>query len=133
MIRGSVDLTPSQVTSAGVDGAFIALDLRLPRPAEPVHVRLAGAFNAVHVVVPPGTPVGIRADVPINVVHRASTLPAERADVPGYDVKIEGAFNRVTVEESESPSSAPEAPRPPAEAPGSPKPPAEKAPSRARP
>jgi hypothetical protein len=122
MIRGRVDLAPSAVSSAGVDGAFIALDLRLPRPVEPVRVRLAGAFNAVHVAVPPGTPVSVRADPPINVVHRATTLPLARADVPGYDVKVEGAFNNVTVEESESASGRPDQPRPPAEAPASARP-----------
>jgi hypothetical protein len=129
MIRGTADLASARVSSAGVDGAFIALDLRLPRPEEPVHVRLAGAFNAIHVAVPPGTPVSVRADTPINDIHRPSSLAREGAEAPGYDVKIEGVFNSVTVEESDVAPNAPNAPSPPAEAPVAPRPPAEKAPS----
>jgi hypothetical protein len=120
MIRGAADLERGRLTSARVGGVFIALDLRLPRPAETVDLRMGGVFNALHITVPPGTPVRVRTDGgPFNVVHRESAATGEG---PGYDVKIDGIFNNVTTDQTEAEPKS-ESPRPPAEAPPpSPKP-----------
>jgi len=111
--RGRLDLSRGRVTDGTVQGFFMALDLRLPRPEVPVTLRLKGVFNATRISVPPGTPVRVHgAGLPFNAVDRHT--PGDPG-APGYDVKVEGVFTAVSVDTRHG--DRPPAPPPPPEAP----------------
>jgi len=115
MLRGTIDLTRSQLEAGDLKGAFYALRLRLPRPGEPTTIRIRGAFNVLQLSIPPGTPVRLRSDNPFNILRRGEgvTRPDDGAKAPGYDIRIDGAFNSVSVETAASAEdSGPPRPRP---------------------
>jgi hypothetical protein len=110
--RGRLDLSQGRVTDGEVQGLFMALDLRLPRPEQNVSLRLKGVFNATRISVPPGTPVRVHgAGLPFNAIDRRT--PGDPG-APGYDVKVEGVFTAVSVDtrHGDHPPPPPEAPRP---------------------
>ncbi len=110
-VRGRLDLSRGRVTDGEIQGVFLALDLRLPRPEQPVTLRLKGVFNATRISVPRGTPVRVHgAGLPFNAVRRQT--PGD-AGAPGYDVRVEGVFTAVTVDNRHG-GPPPEAPPPPA-------------------
>jgi hypothetical protein len=97
MIRGHLDLSSGDVEAASTKGAFCDLEIRLPRPERTVPVEVRGVLNVVKLLVPAGTPVRVRGPgLPFNVRDRGrnGTPSAER---PGYEVRIRGVFNAVTV------------------------------------
>jgi hypothetical protein len=118
-VRGRLDFSAGRVADGSLRGVFMAFDLRLPKPEQPVTLRLNGVFNALKVSVPAGTSVHVQgAGLPFNAVDR-ETLG--NAGVPGYEIKLEGVFTAVTVETRPAASPA-EAPAPPAGVPVPPPP-----------
>ena len=98
-LGGLLDLRRGRLTEARVEGVGNDFEARLPRPETDVTVRLEGVFNELRLVVPFSTPVRVRAEGPFNSVDRGGTAATDEG--PGYDVRVEGIMNRVTVEESE--------------------------------
>ena len=99
MVGARFDLARGDVGGARFDGAFLGLDLHLPRPKTPVHLQINGVFNMVDVFVPPGTPVRVHGPgFPFNLVDRGTGDPKDPA-TPGYEVKFAGVFSRVGVSE----------------------------------
>jgi hypothetical protein len=97
MIGARLDLTRSRLQKSSLRGAFNGLEIRLPRPSEPVHLTLNGAFNVIDLYVPAGTPVRVHGPgFPFNIVDRGSGDPKDPAH-PGYEVFYGGAFSRVGV------------------------------------
>lgn len=114
MIRGRLDLSAGELEGAKTKGAFFHLELRLPRPQRTVPIQVGGVFNVVKLLVPEGTPVRVRgAGLPFNVRDRGRN-GTPSAGKPGYEVRIRGVFNVVTVE------SPPGRPKPEAEPGGDP-------------
>jgi hypothetical protein len=98
MVGSTIDLTRGALADAIFAGAFLGAEMRLPRPKAPVKVTVKGAFNAVELIVPPGTPVRVHGPgLPANVVDRGTGQDPEDPANPGYDVKLEGIFSRVGV------------------------------------
>jgi hypothetical protein len=100
MIGARMDLTQGRLQHGTLRGAFKGLVLRLPRPREPVHLELHGAFNAIDLYVPAGTPVRVHGPgFPFNIVDRGSGDPKDAAH-PGYEVHYSGVFSRVGVSQA---------------------------------
>ena len=93
-LDGRFDLAGGQVQEIEIEGAFNDLEVRLPRPAAEVPVRLKGVFNSLRLTVPPGTPVRSRVEGPLNDFDRQG---APRDEGPGYDVRVDGVLNDVVV------------------------------------
>lgn len=98
-LGGRLDLRRGRLTEAKVGGVGNDFEAHLPRPETDVTVRLEGVFNELRLVVPASTPVRVHAEGPFNSVDRGGTASGD--DRPGYDVRVEGLMNRVTVEERE--------------------------------
>jgi hypothetical protein len=99
MIGARYDLTRGQLEGATIDGAFIGIDLHLPKPTQRVKLQIHGVFNMVDVFAPPGTPVRVHGPgFPFNLVERGSGNPKDPA-TPGYDVEFGGVFCRIGVSE----------------------------------
>jgi hypothetical protein len=98
MVGSTIDLSRGALADATFAGVFLGAEMRLPRPKAPVKVTVKGVFNAVELIVPPGTPVRVHGPgLPANVVERGSgTDPTDPAN-PGYEVRIEGIFSRLGV------------------------------------
>jgi len=97
IVRGHLDLSAGPVEGASAKGVFLGLDLRLPRPERTVDIRVGGVFNVVSLFVPEGTPVRVRgAGLPFNVRDR-TTNGTPSAEKPGYEVRLRGIFNVLTV------------------------------------
>jgi hypothetical protein len=116
MARSQFDLARGRFEGGRIDGAFLATELKLPAVAEPVKLVLKGAFNALRLSVPEGTPVSVRGTgLPFNFVKRRLAGEPGRA---GYEVVLDGAFNAVHLETRPAlPSEAPASPTPPAQRP----------------
>jgi hypothetical protein len=100
MTGARFDLTQGVVEIAVVQGAFLGVDLRLPRPQAPVHLEVDGAFNVVDLYVPQGTPVRVSGTgFPFNLVDRGNGGDPKNPATPGYDVNIAGVFSRIGVTE----------------------------------
>jgi hypothetical protein len=104
-LRGTLDLRGGRLERARMNGVFLDVDLRLPRPEQDVEIHLGGVFNAFSVRVPEGTPVRVSGPA-INFIDRGPRATAA-AKGPGYDIRIDGVFSAVTVEPF-SPASTPE-------------------------
>lgn len=99
MIGARLDLTQSQLQGGAFRGAFNGLEVRLPRPSEPLSLEVHGAFNAIDLYVPAGTPVRVHGPgFPFNIVDRGKGDPKDAAH-PGYDVHYSGVFSRIGVSE----------------------------------
>ena len=99
MIGARFELGQGTVAGGTFDGAFLGLDLHLPRPKERVKLQIHGVFNMVDVFVPKGTPVQVRGPgFPFNLVDRGSGNPKDPA-TPGYTVDFAGVFSRIGVNE----------------------------------
>jgi hypothetical protein len=97
MIGARFDLRGGRVAEAAFDGAFLGVDMHLPKPTERVKLRFHGVFNMIDLFVPPGTPVRVHGPgFPFNLVDRGSGDPKDPA-TPGYDVDFGGVFCRVGV------------------------------------
>lgn len=92
---GVFDLSHVPVSRIDVDGALNDVTLRLGSPKADVNVWWEGAFNSIELVVPEQTPVRISTDGFINITDRRSH--ARNLKGPGYRVRMDGAFNRVTI------------------------------------
>jgi hypothetical protein len=118
MSHVALDLGSGRLERSDVEGVFMGMDLRLPRPARDTEVRVRGAFNALTLSVPEGTPVRVHGPgLPFNLVDRG--VPGTG---PGYDVQVQGVFTAATVETRPADGTlrsepAPAARRTPAEAP----------------
>jgi hypothetical protein len=135
-VVGEVDLTRGTVEGLRTKGAFIRVDVRLPAASRETPIKMEGAFNALALNVPEGTPVRVHgAGLPFNAVDRGVKGAPGR---PGYEVTVDGIFSAVDVRSdpgiSPEPPAAPTGP-PPVEAPASapaphhPKPEAEPSPT----
>lgn len=99
MIGARFDLAQGSVAGGTFDGAFLGLDLHLPRPKTRVKLGIHGVFNMIDVFVPAGTPVRVRGPgFPFNIVDRGAGDPKDPA-TPGYDVDFGGVFCRIGVNE----------------------------------
>jgi hypothetical protein len=98
MVGSRIDLSRGTLADATLAGVFLGAEMRLPRPKAPVRLTVKGVFNAVDLIVPAGTPVRVHGPgLPANVVDRGSgTDPNDPAN-PGYEVRVEGIFNRLGV------------------------------------
>ena len=98
MVGSRIDLSRGALADATLAGVFLGAEMRLPRPKAPVRLTVKGVFNAVDLIVPAGTPVRVHGPgLPANVVDRGSgTDPNDPAN-PGYEVRVEGIFNRLGV------------------------------------
>lgn len=100
MNRGRAALGRAHLAGALVAGAFNDVALALPRPEASVALRLKGAFNTLRIVVPPGTAVRVRRDGPFNAVDQdRATVPDGASEGPAYDLRLDGAFNHVSINE----------------------------------
>ena len=117
MNRSQLDLSRGRFEGGFVDGAFQVTNITLPAVDRPVKLVQKGAFNALRLNVPEGTPVNVRgAGFPLNLVKRRLAGEPGRA---GYEVVVEGAFTAIALETrraspaeaapTASPSAAPEA------------------------
>jgi hypothetical protein len=100
MNRARAALAGARVSEAIVEGAFNDVALVLPKPEGTVPLRFRGAFNNFRVVVPRGTVVHVRRDGPLNVLERGGASSAGEPEGPVYDLRIDGAFNHLSVDES---------------------------------
>ena len=99
MIGARFDLAQGSIEGGSFDGAFLGLDLHLPRPKARVKLEIHGVFNMVDVFVPAGTPVRVHGPgFPFNLVDRGTGDPKDPA-TPGYEVIFAGVFSRVGVNE----------------------------------
>jgi hypothetical protein len=95
LIGARFHLVRGDLAGGRFDGAFLGLDLHLPRPKAPVRLEVHGVFNMVDLFVPAGTPVRVHGPgFPFNIVDRGSGDPKDPA-TPGYDVGFAGVFSRV--------------------------------------
>jgi len=92
---GTLDFESATVPGVGLDGAFNDLTLRLGTPASSSRIDLDGAFNRIELVVPPGTPVSVRTEGPLNMIRGRERTRGTAG--PGWILNVEGAFNRVVV------------------------------------
>jgi hypothetical protein len=100
MNRGRAALGRAHLSEARVEGAFNDIAFELPRPEALVPLRFRGAFNNLRIVVPRGTVVRVRRDGPFNVIERdRATASGGTSDGPGYELRVDGAFNHVSVNE----------------------------------
>jgi hypothetical protein len=130
MVRSDLRLEHGRVSGVDLEGPFQATELRLPATRARVGVHLGGPFGSFTVVVPEGVPVHVQGpDVPFNLLFRGPARDQPIGDEPGYEIRFEGVFCSLSIEEG-PPAAAP-APAPPAEAP--PRPPAEAPPPAASP
>lgn len=98
VIGSRIDLTRGALADATFAGVFLGSELRLPRPKAPVKVTVKGVFNAVELVVPPGTPVRVHGPgLPANIVDRGNGADPNDPANPGYEVRIEGLFSLLGV------------------------------------
>ena len=131
MSRTSLDLVDGRLEGGSIDGAFLATQLVLPPVEETVKLVQRGAFCALRINVPEGTPVSVRGNrFPFNIVKRDIKGAPGRA---GYEVQLEGVFSAIALETrrdhkpAETPASeaTPASPASPAAPAGRPKPEAE--------
>jgi hypothetical protein len=102
MIGARFDLAQGTIEGGSFDGAFLGLDLHLPRPKALVKLEIHGVFNMVDVFVPSGTPVRVHGPgFPFNLVDRGAGDPKDPA-TPGYEVTFAGVFSRVGVNEEDA-------------------------------
>jgi hypothetical protein len=102
LIGARFDLAQGSLEGGSFDGAFLGLDLHLPRPKARVKLQIHGVFNMVDVFVPAGTPIRVHGPgFPFNLVERGSGDPKDPA-TPGYDVEFAGVFSRVGVNEEKA-------------------------------
>ncbi len=95
MVRSRLDLSLGSFSGGRIEGVFLASELRLPAPATPQKIGVAGVFNALTLIVPEGTPVRVHGPgLPFNAIDRGGRGGADR---PGYDVTVEGIFTAVDV------------------------------------
>jgi len=114
MARSQFDLARGRIEGGTIDGAFLATELTLPAPAEQVRLVQKGAFNALRLIVPEGTPVNVHgAGFPFNLGKRRVAGAPGRA---GYEIQLDGAFSAISIE------TRPEHPKPEAEPAPSPSP-----------
>lgn len=92
--RGTFDLAGAEVARFRLEGAGNVVDLKLGEPSRDVRIDLEGAFNLLDLEVPRSVPVTIRRDGFMNL--RRGRRPAPDSG-PGYEVRVDGAFNRVRV------------------------------------
>jgi len=96
MDSSRLDLAQGRFQGGTIDGAFLATQLTLPAAPEPVKIVQKGAFNALRLSVPEGTPVNVHgAGFPINLGKRRVAGEPGRA---GYEVTIDGAFTAISIE-----------------------------------
>jgi hypothetical protein len=115
MVRSDLRLEHGRVSGVEAKGPFQATELRLPAPHERVGVHLAGPFGSFTVVVPEGVPVHVQGpDAPFNLIFRGPARDRPIGDEPGYEIRFDGVFCSLSVEEG-PPAAAP-GPPPPAEA-----------------
>ena len=95
LAHGTLDLTSAPVSRFELQGAFNDLTVRLGAPEADVHLDFAGAFNRVHVVVPPSTPVRVGTDGFLNSVD--GRPEATSLQGPGYHLSLDGAFNHLVI------------------------------------
>ena len=103
-----------------IEGAFLATQLVLPAVEETVKIVQKGAFCALRLNVPKGTPVTVRGNrFPFNIVKSNIKGDPGRA---GYEIQLEAVFTAIALEvrPAEKPAEAPASP----EAPAAPAPPA---------
>jgi hypothetical protein len=97
VIRSQVDLSAGPVDGVIAKGAFLHLDLSLPRPQHTVQIQVGGVFNVFRLHVPEGTPVSVRgAGLPFNLCDRRKN-GTPSAGNPGYEVRLQGIFSVLTV------------------------------------
>jgi hypothetical protein len=138
MVRSDLRLERGRVSQVEITGPFEAARLSLPPPRERVNVHLEGPFSSYTVVVPESVPVHVAGpDAPFNLIFRGPARDQPIGDEPGYEIRFDGVFCSLSVEEGPP---APPGPPPPAEAlppptppeappaPATPHPPAEAAP-----
>jgi hypothetical protein len=115
-VGADVDLTGGTPQGVIAKGVFLGVSARLPAPRADTTVRMEGAFNALTVTVPEGTPVRVHGPgLPLNAKGRGLRGTPGR---PGYDVRLEGAFSAVEVRTDRSlPTEPPPGPAPPPQAP----------------
>lgn len=98
MLGTRFDFTQGGLESAAFRGAYLSIDMRLPRPQAPTKIEMHGAFNAAELTVPPGTPVRVQGTgFPFNLVDRGTDQDPNDPANPGYDVRFYGVFSRVSV------------------------------------
>jgi hypothetical protein len=125
MNRSKLDLSRGRFEGGTIDGAFLATELTLPAVEQPVKLVQNGAFNALRLIVPEGTPVNVHGNgLPFNVGKRR--VPGEPGRA-GYEVQLQGAFCAISIEtrrESPKPEAEPTPPAPsaPSASPTSPTP-----------
>jgi hypothetical protein len=101
-MSGHSDLRTGRVTEVRVEGVGNDLEVRLPRPEVEVRLRVEGVFNSLRLVVPLKVPVRVHVEGPLNHVERDVTAGVAGED-PGYDVRVSGLMNAVTVDEDKRP------------------------------
>ena len=96
MNRSQLDLAHGRFEGGTIDGAFLATQITLPAVAEPVKLVQRGAFNALRLSVPDGTPVTVTGNgFPFNLGKRSVAGVPGRA---GYEVRIDGVFSAIHIE-----------------------------------
>ena len=98
-VEGELALETIEVTRVDLDGAFNDFTLRLGTPRTDTRVNLEGAFNRLELVVPEGTPVRVSTDGFLNLVDRRFITRTPTG--PAYQLRSEGAFNRIVIRSSE--------------------------------
>lgn len=102
LTSGMLDLRIADVERIRLQGAVNDLELRLGRPLREASIDLEGAFNRLDVEVPESVPVRIRRDGLLNLGRsRAESTGAG----PGYTIRVEGAFNRISIRRGAAASS----------------------------
>jgi hypothetical protein len=97
LIGAQFDLRRGGLEGATFDGAFLGLDLHLPKPRARVKLEVHGVYNMVDVYAPAGTPVRVHGPgFPFNIVDRGAGDP-KNPNTPGYDVEFAGVFCRIGV------------------------------------
>ena len=115
MSRTNLDLGDGLLEGGSIEGAFLATQLVLPPVEQTVKIVQKGAFCALRINVPDGTPVNVRGNrFPFNIVKRDIKGAPGRA---GYEIQLEGVFSAIALEVRRAPKPA-EMPAPP-EAPAS--------------
>jgi hypothetical protein len=128
MSRTKLDLAQGRFEGGEIKGAFLATELVLPPVEETVKLVHRGAFCALRLNVPKGTPVTVRGNrFPFNIVKSNIKGDPGRA---GYEIQLETVFSAIALEvrPADKPaetSASPEAPASPASPDARPKPEAE--------
>jgi hypothetical protein len=123
MSRTSLDLAQGRFEGGTIEGAFLATQLVLPPVEQTVKLVQKGAFCALRLNVPKGTPVTVRGNrFPFNIVK--SNIKGEPGRA-GYEIQLDTVFSAVALEVRPADK--------PAEAPATPEAPASTAPPTARP